>query len=176
MADLVAEGLNNNQVAARMYISTHSVAHHLRQAFRIRVIDVDPGQAVLGAGLDADGCTGRARMLVDEDHGYLLGVTFVGPGGGRADPLGHHCPWSARSRSAGSAAPSLASPPSAKSGFASSRPTGPEPGTRHSSLPRRSRMFIPNGPWCLPPVNRYATQGSLRACVRLSQLDDVNAL
>jgi DNA-binding CsgD family transcriptional regulator len=31
---LVAEGLNNNQVAARMYISTHTVAHHLRQAFR----------------------------------------------------------------------------------------------------------------------------------------------
>jgi hypothetical protein len=59
---------------------------------------------------------------------------------------------------------------------ASSRPTGPKPGTRHSSLPRRSRMIIPNGPWCLPPVNRYATQGSLRACVRLSQLDDVNAL
>ena len=31
---LVGEGLNNNQVAARMYISTHTVAHHLRQAFR----------------------------------------------------------------------------------------------------------------------------------------------
>ena len=34
VAGLVAEGLNNNQVAARMYISTHTVAHHLRQAFR----------------------------------------------------------------------------------------------------------------------------------------------
>jgi DNA-binding CsgD family transcriptional regulator len=34
VARLVAEGLNNNQVAARMYISTHTVAHHLRQAFR----------------------------------------------------------------------------------------------------------------------------------------------
>ena len=31
---LAAEGLNNNQVAARRYISTHTVAHHLRQAFR----------------------------------------------------------------------------------------------------------------------------------------------
>jgi DNA-binding NarL/FixJ family response regulator len=30
----VAQGLNNNQVGARMYISTHTVAHHLRQAFR----------------------------------------------------------------------------------------------------------------------------------------------
>ncbi len=34
IAGLVAEGLNNGQVAARMYISTHTVAHHLRQAFR----------------------------------------------------------------------------------------------------------------------------------------------
>jgi DNA-binding CsgD family transcriptional regulator len=34
VADLVALGLNNNEVAARMYISTHTVAHHLRQAFR----------------------------------------------------------------------------------------------------------------------------------------------
>ena len=32
------------------------------------------------AGLYADGYTGRDRMIVDEDHGYLLGVTFVGPG------------------------------------------------------------------------------------------------
>ena len=34
VAGLVAQGLNNNQVAARMYISTHTVAHYLRQAFR----------------------------------------------------------------------------------------------------------------------------------------------
>jgi DNA-binding CsgD family transcriptional regulator len=34
VAALVAQGLNNNQVADRMYISTHTVAHHLRQAFR----------------------------------------------------------------------------------------------------------------------------------------------
>ena len=33
---------------------------------------------------------GRARMIVDEDHGYLLGVTFVGPGVEEADRLGHH--------------------------------------------------------------------------------------
>jgi pyruvate/2-oxoglutarate dehydrogenase complex dihydrolipoamide dehydrogenase (E3) component len=51
-----------------------------RAGHRIRVIDVDPGQTVPGAGLYADGYTGRARMVVDEDHGYLLGVTFVGPG------------------------------------------------------------------------------------------------
>jgi DNA-binding NarL/FixJ family response regulator len=34
VACVVAEGLNNNQVAARMYILTHTVAHHLRQVFR----------------------------------------------------------------------------------------------------------------------------------------------
>jgi pyruvate/2-oxoglutarate dehydrogenase complex dihydrolipoamide dehydrogenase (E3) component len=51
-----------------------------RAGRRTRVIDVDPGQTVPGAGLYADGYTGRARMVVDEDHGYLLGVTFVGPG------------------------------------------------------------------------------------------------
>jgi DNA-binding CsgD family transcriptional regulator len=34
VAHLVAEGLTNNQIAARLYISTHTVAHHLRQAFR----------------------------------------------------------------------------------------------------------------------------------------------
>ena len=51
-----------------------------RAGHHIRVVDVDPGQAVPGAGLYADGYAGRARMVVDVDHGYLLGVTFVGPG------------------------------------------------------------------------------------------------
>jgi DNA-binding CsgD family transcriptional regulator len=34
VARLVAQGLNNHQAAARLYISTHTVAHHLRQAYR----------------------------------------------------------------------------------------------------------------------------------------------
>jgi dihydrolipoamide dehydrogenase len=51
-----------------------------RAGHRARVIDVDPGQTVPGASLYADGYTGIARMVVDADHGYLLGVTFVGPG------------------------------------------------------------------------------------------------
>lgn len=33
-----------------------------------------------GAGLYADGCTGRAKIVVDEDRKILLGATFVGPG------------------------------------------------------------------------------------------------
>ena len=31
---LVAQGLNNQQVADRMYISVHTVAFHMRQVFR----------------------------------------------------------------------------------------------------------------------------------------------
>jgi dihydrolipoamide dehydrogenase len=42
-------------------------------------VDVDLGQ-VEGALEYADGYRGRARMVVDLDRGYLLGVTFVGPG------------------------------------------------------------------------------------------------
>jgi pyruvate/2-oxoglutarate dehydrogenase complex dihydrolipoamide dehydrogenase (E3) component len=47
---------------------------------RIQVVDVEIGDVVMGAKLGADGYTGRARIIVDLDRGYLLGVTFVGPG------------------------------------------------------------------------------------------------
>jgi pyruvate/2-oxoglutarate dehydrogenase complex dihydrolipoamide dehydrogenase (E3) component len=50
------------------------------EGFRIRVVDVDLGQTVIGANLYADGYQGRARMIADEDAECLLGVTFVGPG------------------------------------------------------------------------------------------------
>ncbi|SFO16551.1 dihydrolipoamide dehydrogenase [Actinomadura madurae] len=50
-----------------------------RAGHRIRVVDVDTGEKVAGAGLYADGYTGRARMVVDEDQDRLLGVTMVGP-------------------------------------------------------------------------------------------------
>jgi pyruvate/2-oxoglutarate dehydrogenase complex dihydrolipoamide dehydrogenase (E3) component len=50
-----------------------------RAGHRIRVVDIDMSQ-IPGARLYADGYQGRARMVVDLDHGYLLGVTFVGPG------------------------------------------------------------------------------------------------
>src|SRR6185312_11146689 len=44
--------------------------------------DRRPARAGLipGVGLYAEGYTGRARMVVHEDHGCLLDVTFVGPG------------------------------------------------------------------------------------------------
>ena len=35
---------------------------------------------VIGADLQADGYTGRAKIVVDEDRKILLGATFVGPG------------------------------------------------------------------------------------------------
>jgi DNA-binding CsgD family transcriptional regulator len=34
VSELVAQGLTNHEIAGRMYISQHTVAHHLRQAFR----------------------------------------------------------------------------------------------------------------------------------------------
>ncbi|GMA26925.1 oxidoreductase [Arenivirga flava] len=44
---------------------------------RIRVVDYDLG-SVAGASLHADGYTGKARMVVDEDRGVVVGATFVG--------------------------------------------------------------------------------------------------
>jgi dihydrolipoamide dehydrogenase len=51
-----------------------------RRGHRIEVVDVDMGETVPGANFYADGYAGQARMIVDLDHGYLLGVSFVGPG------------------------------------------------------------------------------------------------
>lgn len=45
---------------------------------RTRVVDYDLG-SVAGASLHADGYAGQARMVVDEDRGVIVGVTFVGP-------------------------------------------------------------------------------------------------
>jgi pyruvate/2-oxoglutarate dehydrogenase complex dihydrolipoamide dehydrogenase (E3) component len=47
--------------------------------YRVQAVDVEIGDVVMGARLYADGYTGRARMVVDVDHGYLRGVTLVGP-------------------------------------------------------------------------------------------------
>ncbi|OPX10915.1 NAD(P)/FAD-dependent oxidoreductase [Mycobacterium sp. AT1] len=51
-----------------------------RRGHRVHAVDVDMGEAVPGAKFYADGYVGRARMVVDVDHGFLHGVTFVGPG------------------------------------------------------------------------------------------------
>jgi pyruvate/2-oxoglutarate dehydrogenase complex dihydrolipoamide dehydrogenase (E3) component len=51
-----------------------------RSGHRIKTVDVDMGETVPGANFYADGYTGRARMVVDVEHGYLLGASFVGPG------------------------------------------------------------------------------------------------
>ena len=47
---------------------------------RIKIVDVNIGETVPGANFYADGYTGHARMVVDLERGYLLGVSFVGPG------------------------------------------------------------------------------------------------
>ena len=48
-----------------------------KAGYRIRVVDYQIGD-VAGAALHADGYTGQARAVVDEDRRVLLGVTFVG--------------------------------------------------------------------------------------------------
>jgi pyruvate/2-oxoglutarate dehydrogenase complex dihydrolipoamide dehydrogenase (E3) component len=48
-----------------------------KAGYDIRVIDYELGN-VAGASLQADGYQGRARMVVDEKRGVILGMTFVG--------------------------------------------------------------------------------------------------
>ncbi len=45
---------------------------------RVRAADTPIG-SVAGAALQRDGYQGKARMIVDEDRGVVVGMTFVGP-------------------------------------------------------------------------------------------------
>jgi dihydrolipoamide dehydrogenase len=49
----------------------------LKAGYDIRVVDYDMSW-VAGVSLQADGYEGRARMVVDEKRGVIIGVTFVG--------------------------------------------------------------------------------------------------
>lgn len=49
------------------------------EGFNVRAVEVDIAETP-GAALQADGYTGRAKAVVDEDRRVLLGVTIVGPG------------------------------------------------------------------------------------------------
>jgi pyruvate/2-oxoglutarate dehydrogenase complex dihydrolipoamide dehydrogenase (E3) component len=62
------------EVAAVGLTATQAELH----GYMTRVVDYDLG-SVDGAALHADGYTGYARMIVDEDREVLLGATFVGP-------------------------------------------------------------------------------------------------
>jgi pyruvate/2-oxoglutarate dehydrogenase complex dihydrolipoamide dehydrogenase (E3) component len=48
---------------------------------RVRAVDYELGD-ISGANLTADGFTGHARMIVDEDRKVIVGLTFSGPGVG----------------------------------------------------------------------------------------------
>ncbi|MFZ7088566.1 dihydrolipoyl dehydrogenase family protein [Curtobacterium sp. RRHDQ10] len=48
-----------------------------KQGLNVRGVEYDLG-AIAGSALQADGYSGRAKMVVDEDRGVLVGVTFVG--------------------------------------------------------------------------------------------------
>lgn len=49
-----------------------------KSGYDIKVVDYEIGH-VAGASVRADGYTGTARMVVDEERKVVLGVTFVGP-------------------------------------------------------------------------------------------------
>ncbi|MGV8884153.1 MAG: dihydrolipoyl dehydrogenase family protein [Microbacteriaceae bacterium] len=59
---------------ASIGLTSHAAA---KAGYDIRVVDYDLG-SVAGASLHADGYEGKARMVVDEKRGVILGVTFVG--------------------------------------------------------------------------------------------------
>ncbi len=63
--------------AAAVGLTAQQAVQH---GHRVRTVDVEIGDVVMGAKLYADGYAGRARIVVDEDQRYLLGVTLVGPG------------------------------------------------------------------------------------------------
>lgn len=63
--------------AAAVGLTTQQAAD---AGYRVRAVDIEIGDVVMGAKLYADGYTGRARMVVDQGSGHLLGVTMVGPG------------------------------------------------------------------------------------------------
>lgn len=48
-----------------------------KAGYDIRVVDYEIGN-IAGASVQADGYAGKARMVVDEKRGVILGVTFVG--------------------------------------------------------------------------------------------------
>jgi dihydrolipoamide dehydrogenase len=58
---------------------THREA--VKRGLNVRAVDYEIGD-VSGAGLIADGYTGHARMVVDEDRKVIVGLTFTGPGVG----------------------------------------------------------------------------------------------
>ena len=65
---------------------THSAA--VAAGLDVRAVDYEIGD-VSGAGLLADGYTGHARMVVDEDRKVIVGVTFTGTGRRRPHPRRH---------------------------------------------------------------------------------------
>lgn len=55
----------------------HTEVSAVRAGLRVRAIDYDLGW-VAGAKLHADGYTGRAKLIIDEDRKLVVGATFVG--------------------------------------------------------------------------------------------------
>ncbi|GLW09099.1 oxidoreductase [Microtetraspora sp. NBRC 13810] len=77
----IADGLGAPQVVftdPQVGAAGLTEAQARARGFPVRTVEYDLG-AVAGAYLQADGYTGRAKAVVDEDRRVLLGVTFAGP-------------------------------------------------------------------------------------------------
>jgi len=103
------------------------------QGLNIRVVEYELGW-VAGAKLHADGYEGHAKLVIDEDHHIIAGATFVGQD--VAELL--HAAIVGKCQSAGSGTPSPPTPPSARSGSDSSKPTAapPKPPSRTINHPQ----------------------------------------
>ena len=89
-----------------------------RSGHRIKIVDVDMGETVPGANFYADGYTGRARIVVDVEHGYLLGAVLRWTGSRASSCIRRPSPSLLGCPSTACGMRSRASRPSAKCGCA----------------------------------------------------------
>ena len=74
VSDLVAKGLTNQQIATEMFLSTHTVAFHLRQVFRKLDISSRVGP---GPGLHRAGSAGQAGDRAVSERAAAQGASLV---------------------------------------------------------------------------------------------------
>ena len=121
VSDLVAKGLTNQQIATEMFLSTHTVAFHLRQVFRkldigsrVDLARVFTEQARLASeGMGSLGKHAAGTRAIWERPGLVSGAALRGAGAGLRDDSPRCWPpgpaGSTRTRRPGDAYPRWAS-------------------------------------------------------------------
>ena len=132
-----------------------------RLGHRIKTVDVNIGETVPGANFYADGYSGRARIVVDVERGFLLGASSSD----RESPSSCTRPLSQSLRrcpSTGCGMPCRASRPSVKCGCVSWRPTAthliqPSGPMNRSSAPGDKSPAAPSrkGVWTMTNSKRF---------------------